>query len=319
MRLRPLRWTFLLWVCGGVLLDAHGSSHPLASAAASHWEWEPFVIWPLAASAVLYAIGLRRLWARAGVGSGVARWQAACFAAGWLTMIVALDSPVAWLSEILFSVHMAQHTLLMLVAAPLLAFSQPLLVWAWALRPRSRTLAIRSVRRRPMLAAWHAMTSPLTVFLLQAAALWLWHIPSWYEAALRQPVLHAVQHLRFVLAASLFWWAMAYGRYGRRGYGLAVLYVFLTAIHSTVLGALRTTAPSVWYQVYGLPARQWHLDALADQQLAGLLMWIPAGVIFVVLGLALFAAWLGESERRAGYGTVDALVQRVREVHPHAR
>ena len=95
---------------------------------------------------------------------------------------------------------------------------------------------------------------------------------------------------------------MVHGRYGRIGYGVAVLYVFLTAVHSSVLGALMTIAPGVWYPAYIAPQRPWHVDALEDQQLAGLLMWVPSGVIFIVFGLGLFAAWLGESERRVGFG-----------------
>jgi cytochrome c oxidase assembly factor CtaG/cytochrome c2 len=246
-----------------------------------------------------------RLWRKAGAGKGISWWAAASFAAGWLTLIVALVSPMAWLSAILFSVHMTQHTLLMLVAAPLLTFGHPLLAWMWALgnSPRERVAhAFTGPRIRGM---WRALTAPLAVFLIQAVALWMWHIPSWYEAALHHDAVHALEHLCFVLAGSLFWWAMVHGRYGRAGYGLAVLYVFLTAIHSSALGALLTVAPSVWYPEYARQAAAWHLDALGDQQLAGLLMWIPAGVIFIVFGLALIAAWLGEAERRVRFGLTD--------------
>jgi cytochrome c2 len=99
---------------------------------------------------------------------------------------------------------------------------------------------------------------------------------------------------------------MVHGRYGRSGYGLSVLYVFLTAVHSSALGALLTVAPSVWYPDYERQAVTWNVNALADQQLAGLLMWVPVGVIFMVFGLALFAAWLGEAERRVRFGATDA-------------
>ena len=106
--------------------------------------------------------------------------------------------------------------------------------------------------------------------------------------------------------AALFWWGMVHGRYGRAGYGVGVLYVFLTALHSTVLGALLTVAPNPWYGAYARATHGPHTDALGDQQLAGLIMWVPSGVIFIVVGLALFAAWLGEAERRARAGSVTA-------------
>jgi putative membrane protein len=104
----------------------------------------------------------------------------------------------------------------------------------------------------------------------------------------------------------MFWWAMVHGRYGRRGYGLAVVYVFITAVHSGALGALLTFAPFPWYGDYVTRGAAHRVDALGDQQLAGLLMWIPAGVVFIILGLALFAAWMGEAERRVRLGATDA-------------
>jgi cytochrome c oxidase assembly factor CtaG/cytochrome c2 len=286
-------------------------AHGLAAAAAAHWDLDPLVIVPLAITAALYACGVARVWRRAGWGRGMPVWSAVSFAAGWTVLLVALVTPVAWLSQILFSMHMTQHMLLMLIAAPLLTFGQPLLVWMWALDDSWRERTAHAVRRRPVVRGWHALTSPLSVFLIQAAALWLWHIPSWYQAALRNDGIHALEHLCLVLSASLFWWAMVRGRYGRIGYGLAVVYIFLTAVHSSVLGALLTVSDVVWYPHYGRAALAWQVDSLADQQLAGLLMWVPAGVIFIVFGLALFAAWLGEAERRVRYGLSDATARRL--------
>jgi putative membrane protein len=299
--------------------DAHGGVHPILEAGGSQWTWEPYVLIPLAISTVLYALGVARLWRRAGRGHGVTYWQGASFAAGTLMIVVALLSPVAWISQILFSVHMTQHTLLMLVAAPLLTFGHPIFAWLWAFGDRGRDSIARAARRRSVAGAWRQVTAPLTVFILQAAALWLWHIPSWYQAALRNDAVHALEHLCFVLTASLFWWAMVNGRYGRAGYGLGVLYVFLTAIHSSALGALIAVSPDVWYADYVQQANAWRVDALADQQLAGLLMWIPAGAIFIVFGLALFAAWLGESEKRVAFGAADASAHGALRVKPHVR
>jgi putative membrane protein len=302
--LRVLRVLTVLTVL--VVVPREASAHGLAAAAVGEWEFTPLVVVPLVVTAVLYAAGLLRLWRHAGFGRGISRWAAASFAAGWLTLVVSLVSPVAWLSEILFSVHMTQHTLLLLVAAPLLTFGHPVLAWMWALDRRRRDAVVYAFRRPRAVGAWHAVTAPLSIFLIQALALWLWHIPSWYEAALQSDLIHAFEHICFVLAGSLFWWAMVNGRYGRSGYGLSVLYVFLTAIHSSALGALLTVAPSVWYGEYARQAAAWRVNALADQQLAGLLMWIPAGVLFIVFGLALLAAWLGESERRVRFGATDA-------------
>ena len=279
-------------------------AHGLLSDALRRWTWEPFTVAIIFLSAALYGAGVRALWRRAGAGRGIARWEAAAFLAGLATVAAALLSPLAWLSTILFSAHMTQHELLMLVSAPLLAFGRPLQAFLWALSPARREGLGSITRRPPVLLTWHALTGPAAAFVLHALALWIWHVPAMYEAALRSSGIHALQHASFLVTAALFWWGMIYGRYGRLGYGIGVLYVFLTAVHSSLLGALMTVAPRLWYPTYAGSGGSWNVDALEDQQLAGLLMWVPSGVIFIMFGLALLAAWLGESERRARLGSV---------------
>jgi cytochrome c oxidase assembly factor CtaG len=187
----------------------------------------------------------------------------------------------------------------MVVAAPLVAMSAPLIAVLWAVPPIRRR-ALKSVRHPPLTLCWTALTAPASVFLLHAAALWIWHLPSLYAYALEHEAVHVVQHLCFFGSAALFWWGIVHGRYGRVAYGAAVVYVFATAVHSSVLGALLTFSPRVWYGPY-LSSRGGGLTPLEDQQLAGLLMWIPAGLIVGIGGLALFAAWLRESERRTRF------------------
>ena len=148
-------------------------------------------------------------------------------------------------------------------------------------------------------AVWKTLTGPLVVWLLHGLALWVWHLPALYQAALGSAAIHAVEHTCFLATACLFWWALIHGRYGRVGYGAAVVFVFATAVHSEALGALLTFAPRVWYPLYAARSPAAGLDPLEDQRLAGLLMWIPFGVIFLILALGLFAAWLGEAERKA--------------------
>jgi putative membrane protein len=248
---------------------------------------DPFAITVLTLTAALYAIGCARVHVR--------RADVAAFAAGWLVLAVALLSPIATLSEALFSVHMTQHELLMLVAAPLLTLGRPLVPILMAL-PVQRRVQL-GVATRSRVAA--ALLAPATVFLLHAAALWVWHLPVLYEAAVRSDSIHLVQHMCFTGTACLFWWGILRGRYGRLGYGAAVFYVFATSVHSAGLGALLTFAGRPLYPLYAARAHGHGVDPLVDQELAGLLMWIPAGVLFLVFGLAIFAAWLGEAERRS--------------------
>jgi putative membrane protein len=142
------------------------------------------------------------------------------------------------------------------------------------------------------------LSTPIVTLLIHGLVVWVWHVPQLFEAALRSEWVHAAQHASFFATAVLFWWGILRGRYGRAGYGLASAFVFATAMHTSVLGALLTVAARLWYPLYADRAVPWAVDAFADQQLAGLIMWVPAGLLFAVLSLALFAAWLGEVGRR---------------------
>jgi putative membrane protein len=142
------------------------------------------------------------------------------------------------------------------------------------------------------------MTAPLVAWLIHAVVLWTWHLPVLFQATLNNEFVHALQHTTFVLSALLFWWAILHGRDRAIGFGAAVIYMFTTALHSGLLGALLTFSRTVWYPVYNGSTESWGLTPLEDQELGGLIMWIPAGVVYIIAGLALFAGWLRESELR---------------------
>jgi cytochrome c oxidase assembly factor CtaG len=271
---------------------------------------DPLAVFSLGLVAWLYARGLAEIWRRAGGRKGIRGREAACFAAGWLTLVLAVVSPLHPWGELLFSAHMAQHEILILVAAPLLVLGRPLAAFLWALPSPARERVGEWTASRPVSAIWTTITGPLAVFVIHGVALWLWHAPVLFETALRSDAVHLAQHASFFGTAALFWWALIHGRYGRMGHGVAVFYVFATALHSSILGALLTFAPRLWYSLYAERTAVWGLSPLEDQQLAGLIMWVPSGALFVALGLGLFAAWLGEAERRAEMGETE----RVRRV-----
>jgi putative membrane protein len=151
---------------------------------------------------------------------------------------------------------------------------------------------------------WKRLTGPFVVLLLHALVLWIWHVPALFEAALRSETIHVLQHLGFFMTAALFWWALIHGRYGRVGYGVGVAYVFATAMHTQILGALLTFGSRIWYPTH---ASRTGAAALDDQQLAGVIMWIPFGAVFLLIALALFAAWIGEAERRVAFTSADRI------------
>jgi putative membrane protein len=116
-----------------------------------------------------------------------------------------------------------------------------------------------------------------------ALALWLWHLPGPYQAAVNDPIVHILEHTSFFGTAVLFWWSV------HRSNSIGVISLFTTAVHSSILGALMTFSNQVWYPVYG---------SLEDQQLAGLIMWVPGGIILLIAVLLLMWHWLDEMEKR---------------------
>jgi putative membrane protein len=276
---------------------AHGgASHP-GLELLENWPFEPLSYACLLLSGFLYIRGIRLLW-RSGAGAGVKRWEAACFGAGWLFLALALVSPLHPFGSMLFSAHMMQHEILMLAAAPLMVLGRPIPVFLKALPTRWSGALGRASNRPAWARTWAALSAPMVAWLIHAAALWVWHIPALFQATLTSEWTHIAQHASFFLTAALFWWT-AMERRGPLGYGLGVLAMFTTALHSGVLGALITFAGIVLYPAYAARTQEWGLTPLEDQQLGGLIMWVPAGALYIIAGLCLAAGCLRDSERRA--------------------
>jgi putative membrane protein len=247
----------------------------------------------MGAAFMLYAAGLHRLWRNAHTGAGVSMRQAAYYFSGWVLLATALLSPIDTLGEELFSMHMVQHELMMLGAAPLLVLGKPLAVFIWAFPASSRKGIGRFVRLRAVQTVWLALTQPFAAWMLHLLALWAWHFPYLFQASLADDGVHALQHFSFLASALLFWAALIgpQGNVRNMGghFGGSVLYMLTTVIHTGVLGALLTFSPYAWYPVYEGRTEHWGLTLLEDQQLGGLIMWVPAGIILIAAGM-LFAA-----------------------------
>jgi putative membrane protein len=263
-------------------------AHPGARVLEPHdlwraWTLAPVVIAGLLLTAWLYARGLRVLWSRAGRGRVVTPWRAWCFAGALLALFLALVSPVDAAGKALFSAHMVQHLLLMMVAAPLMALGEPLLLTLWALPAAwRRSIGRRWRRARRLRAVWAVVSLPALAWVLHVSTLWAWHVPTFYESALRDERIHILEHTTFFATALLFWWLLT-RRHGRRmNVGTAIAYLFGAALQGTLLGAMLTFARRPWYPSHYGSTAAWGLNPLEDQQLAGLLMWIPAGVVYLI-------------------------------------
>lgn len=245
-----------------------------------------------------YARGVARLWQRAGGGRGIGNADVVRFACGWIALAAALFSPIDEIADRSFAMHMVQHELLMVVAAPLLVVSRAFEAWAWSLRPGGRRVLTIAA------GWWRRVAAPRSAWWIHAAALWLWHVPAFFIAALASVWLHDLQHFAFFASALMFWWAVLdSGPVAREGTSMAML--ITTMLHTSALGLLLTFAPAPWYAASAEPA-SFGLTLLEDQQLGGLVMWVLGGLAYVVAALAIVARWLSpRRQREASHATAD--------------
>ncbi len=260
------------------------------------WNLQPWIVLTLSAATFAYLCGVRRLNAtRRPRVLGIAR--CASFAAGILTLCIALISPLDALDDQLFSAHMVQHLLLMMVAAPLLVWARPAVAWLWAFPLPARRAIGSFWVGGGMHAAVRNLMSPVVVWTLCSVALWFWHLPGPYGWALANEWIHTWEHLCFFITALMFW-SLVLEPYGRRrlDYGRSLIFVATLGLQNGLLGALLTFSGRAIYAAHVLTAPAWGFTPLEDQQLAGLIMWIPASVIHLTTLAALFLAWMGVQE-----------------------
>jgi len=291
--MRKLTALALCLPAGAALAHDVEGHHEAAEALA--WGAEPWVLALLALALLLYGLGLRALWPRSRLSRRPLLRQTAWFGLGWTTLAIALASPLDSAGSYSFAAHMVQHEFLMIVSAPLLVLGRPLGVWVWAFPPGWRKGIGSATHNGAVSAAWGWLTRPLTAWLLHFAALWMWHVPAAFQAGLANNGIHALQHASFLFSALLFWWAVL-GKHGvKNSRGASIVYLFSTMMHTSALGALFTMSEAIWYPVYGSKAQLFGLSPLEDQQLGGLIMWIPGGLAYVAAGLVLCGRWIALS------------------------
>jgi putative membrane protein len=264
---------------------AHGAD------TADGWTFDPWIVIPLIVTLAIYLYGARRLWRRGTRGRRQRIWSALTYGGGWLTLALALLSPFHGLGEHLFTYHMAEHEIIMAVAAPLLILARPLGVMMWSLPRSLRSGLSHAAQSEAVQRSWAWLVRPINATVIHGAAIWLWHWPALFDAAVTHLSLHRWQHTTFLVTALLFWYSLL--RISRSGE--AVWHLFFTMLHTSVLGALIAVAPRVLYTTQTAHSLAWGLTALEDQQLAGIFMWVPAGTIYVAAALVFAARWINSS------------------------
>ncbi len=254
------------------------------------WNLEPTLILGLLAQAGAYVafIGPLRHWFPD--SAPVSRSQIQLFMLGVLTLFVALVSPVDTLGEQLLTMHMVQHMLLTLVAPPLLLAGTP----RWLFRPLLRLPFALPIGR--------LITSPLVVFIVFNVAFAIWHVPAYYDRAVESLPVHILEHVIFIVTATLTWWPI-FSPMDELPASQPIVqcaYLFFQTLPPTILGAMLTFASAPLYRSYAEAPGIWGLDPLTDQQLAGLLMWVPGSLIFFAVMSVIFIRWMNRDEFEVG-------------------
>jgi putative membrane protein len=261
------------------------------------WSWDPLLLLSLGMLALLYGRGLVRMWHKTGMGRTVSRWHATSFFGALVIIFVTLLSPLDAMSEELSSAHMVQHMLIMIVAAPLMVLGSPTVALAWGLREWRTGIGSSCFAFGFRLPQAPILWQPLFVWMLFAVTLWVWHHPVLYRAALLDPLVHDAQHLSFFLAAYLFWRACLDPLSERRLCPtIAAVYLFATSVHASALGVFLALSPRAWYGEYLGRTSAWGFTPLQDQQLAGLIMWMPACLIYPAVAAIVFGIWLNREQ-----------------------
>ncbi|MER3405164.1 MAG: 4Fe-4S ferredoxin, partial [Chloroflexota bacterium] len=261
------------------------------------WHLDPVLAPLLIAAGGGYLIAHRAI-TRAG-RRALPAWRLAAYLSGLVVLAVALLGPPDHFNGVLFSVHMVQHLLLMLVAAPLLVLGQPVSLPLQALPPSLRRPILRAtLGYRPARQVVALLLHPLSAFSLYNGSFVLWHLPSLYQAAVADPLVHELEHASFFATALLFWKALFDPRPWRRRLPTEarVLLLFATWMASDLLCATVTLSSELLYPIYAAQPKLWRLSPLGDQRLGGVLMWATSGILYV----ALLLGHLARAARRSG-------------------
>jgi len=286
------------WLVLAGTAAAHGivpTEPPTVASLLLGWTFEPLPTLAIVVAAGWWSWAVHRVNA-AHPTKPVPRQRTAYFLAGLGALALAMISGIGRYDTILFSVHMTQHVLLILVAAPLLALAAPV------------TLLLRvsstDTRRRWILPFLHSrlvrvISNPVVASIFLATVMWVSHFSPLFDAALEAPLVHDLEHLLFLTAAAMFWWPIvardpAPSRMGHPG---RLTLVFLQMTQNTFLAVVLLGVSSVLYEHYATLDLPWLSDPLADQKLAAGIMWVAGDAIFIGALMALLFGWMRAEER----------------------
>ena len=270
----------------------------------SQWEWRLIILIPLGILAVIYVTGWLTIRRRLGGRSRLANyWRLAAYIGGMVVLMTSLMSPIDLLGGQLFFMHMIQHLLTMMVAAPLLALSNPFPIGLWGLpTPLRRVVASGFVHDSWFRRALTYVTRPSIVWFLYLVIYLGWHDPEFYTLALRRDGVHDFQHITFFVGSMLYWWHVTGA--GPRLHGqfpiwARIVYLLAMIPPNMIAGIMIALSPTVIYTYYESVPRIWGYTVLQDQMAAGVIMWIPGSMMFLIAALVFVSKLLSGDGQEA--------------------
>ena len=258
----------------------------------TQWNWQPSIIIGTVVIIGLYIYAVGPLREKYYPAELVRTGQAVAFFLGVYFIFFALVSPIDELGDYyLFSAHMVQHLFLTIIGPPLMIAGLP----GWLLQPL--------LKRRILLRVGRFFTYPAVAFVLFNVNFWLWHAPALYDATLYDPTLHLLEHVTYIVTGVLYWWPVfspLTEGWPRLSMGGRLLYIFLGGMPSVLLGAGLTFSEPL-YEPYIHAPRIWGLSPIMDQQVGGLIMWVPANIAYIIVASVIFLRWMQaqDSKQRA--------------------
>jgi putative membrane protein len=266
--------------------------HPFTQFSWLKWSVHPSTVIGLLVLAAIYIIRA----AQAGPDQSLSGTRKLSFFASLFVIFAALNGPIHDLSDnYLFSGHMVQHLLLTMLMPPLMLYGVP----GWMLRPLLRNRVLQAIAKR--------ITRPIACYLIFNIVIAGWHIPAMYNAAMESHDIHILEHLMFMAAAVLMWWPLAsqLPELPRLAYPGQMLYSFLMTLPMSVVAVYIVMADTVLYPFYSSAPRIMKLSPMEDQLLGGLIMWVPGGLIFMIIMTVIFFKWASRGEDHAAAAQVD--------------
>ncbi len=265
-----------------------------------YWESDPFVLLSLLIFGLFYFTGRLKLESRSR-RRVVRNSSTLAFCGGLLALVLALLSPISVYAEDLFFIHMLQHILLVMVAAPLLLLANPMKTLIWAFPKGIRKSIGNRLKSHGLIRRILSLSvMPLFAWFVFVVCIWLWHSPSAYNAALENEAVHVLEHMTIFVASVILWWSVIGPAPIRTylPYPLRCLYILAALVQNTILGAMLTFAEAPLYSYYANSPTHWGITTDYDQQLGGIIMWIPGGMMYLAALIILFFMWIKREDSR---------------------